>query len=1157
MLNSLVRLRPRLVTSRPPARARFSRSLSPLLSTTSTSPPPPPPPRRATRSIMTISHPSQYKLDAPSPYVVAPPPSSSSSSSSSPLALLDGYERVARDDGPSYAVFTREIQQSPNDDKRYRLIMLENGLEALIIQDDKADKASAAMDVKVGHLSDPEDLQGLAHFCEHLMFMGTEKYPKENDYTEFLTQHSGSSNAFTGMDQTCYFFDVAPDALEPALDRFAQFFIKPSFDPSCTEREANAVHSENSKNLQSDMWRMFQLDKSTSSRDHHAYWRFGTGNKETLWDGPNRRGIDVRARLIDWCDKHYSSNVSKLVVLSKDSLDKTTRLVVDQFSAVKNRNLSPPEFAGSPLTEKELGRTLFVKSVRDSRSLELTFPFPDEQKWYSTKPGGFLSHLIGHEGKGSILSLLKERGWANGMSAGAGNGANGFEFFKIQIDLTQQGLDHYEEIAQLVFAYISLLRTTSPPSEELFKEVAALSRLAFEFKESSSPSNTTSMLSMSMSKPYPRAKLLSAPWLSTEWHPDQVDSLLELMTPDKCRLFVTSQKEVGQRTYGEKEKWYGTEYCVEKTSDKILHSQLTAKDFPGLALPEPNQFVPRDLEIKQKPAEPVDVPARRPLNLENTPTMRLWYKKDDRWWVPRAACFFLFRSPEIDSSAIASVSSRVFTELVRDSLNEYSYDADLAGLSYSFDQQADGILLNADGYNDKLAVLLNVVVERMKNLEIDRKRFDIIVDQIRRLFVNFSLEEPYNHVMIDASHLTQATSYSVPQKLEALLQITPESLREHIDRVLSRVHIEALVHGNMLKHEAIELARSIEQKVVPSGSPSLTRQELESHRALVVPRGRHVYRRVGDNPENPNSAVEQFTYVGDLYDDDKRGLLSLLGHIVSEPLFDVLRAKEQLGYIVSSGPRKSIGFMGLRVIVQSERDCAHVESRIDAFWRQFSTTLRDMTESDFEKYKEAVRQKKLEDHKNLWQESSHLWINIHSGWYDFEQRWRDADNVSKFTKQDLVDFFERHFLSSSSSEEMRRLSVHLESPRLTGEQVSNALERLKPALESSGIDVDDVVKRDDELVQFVQSRPTSRQVVEVIEQLLSKQGEIENRAALTEQVQRSIEASRRTTKTVSEEGENNEPVEEIVDVDEWRSRQERGPFARPVKEYADLFPAKM
>jgi len=101
--------------------------------------------------------------------------------------------------------------------------------------------------------------------------------------------------------------------------------------------------------------------------------------------------------------------------------------------------------------------------------------------------------------------------------------------------------------------------------------------------------------------------------------------------------------------------------------------------------------------------------------------------------------------PEIDSTAISSVSSRLFTELVKDSLNEYSYDADLAGLSYSFEQQGDGILLNADGYNDKLAVLLEVVVKRMKELKVDKKRFDIIVDQVRsplplcQLFANEEL----------------------------------------------------------------------------------------------------------------------------------------------------------------------------------------------------------------------------------------------------------------------------------------------------------------------------------------------------------------------------------------------------------------------------------
>ncbi|GAA6021682.1 hypothetical protein JCM11491_001357 [Sporobolomyces phaffii] len=1093
---------------------------------------------------MTISNPSQYVLDAPSPFVLAPPSSSSSSSPHPPL--LDGYERAPKG---GYSVFTGEIHQSPNDDKSYRLIMLDNGLEALVISDPKADKASAAMDVKVGHLSDPEDLPGLAHFCEHLMFMGTEKYPKENDYTEFLTQHSGSSNAFTGMDQTCYFFDVAPSAFAPALDRFAQFFISPTFDPSCSEREANAVHSENSKNLQSDMWRLFQLDKSTSSRTEHAYWRFGTGNRETLWDAPKRNGVDVRARLIDWCERHYSANLAKLVVLSKDSLDATTQLVVDQFAAVKNRNLSPPDFTGSPLTKDELGRTLFIKSVRDTRSLEFTFPFPDESKWYSTKPGGFLSHLIGHEGKGSILSMLKEKGWANGMSAGAGNGANGFEFFKISIDLTKEGLDHYEEIAQIVFSYISLLRS-NPPGESTFSEISALSQLAFQFKEASSPSNTTSMLSMTMSKPYPRRKLLSAPWLCTEWHPAQVDQLVELLTPEHCRLFVVSQQEVGGRTYGEREQWYGTEYTIEKTSDKILHSRLTARDFPGLHLPEPNQFVPRDLEIKNK-VEPKDgVPARRPLNLTNTPTSRVWYKKDDRWWVPRAACFFLFRSPAVDETAVASVSSRLFTELVRDSLNEYSYDADLAGLSYSFEQQGDGILLNADGYNDKLAVLLRVVVERMKGLKVDPKRFDIIVDQMRRLYVNFALEEPYNHVAIEVSHLTQATSYTIQQKLEALDQITPSSLEAHISLVLSRLHIESLVHGNMLKDDAVSLANSIEAILAPQ---PLAPAELESHRALVVPPGTHRATRVGDNANNSNCAVEQFTYVGDLTDDRLRAKLSVLAHIVSEPLFDVLRAKEQLGYIVSSGPRKSIGFMGLRVIVQSERDARFVESRIDAFWQEFSRTLDAMSEDEFNKYKEAVRAKKLEDHKNLWQESSHLWIHIHSGWYDFEQRWRDADLIQTLTKSDLVDFFKSHFLpsSSSSSSSIRRLSVHLESARLSPEEIAS----LVPTFSELALDP----KPDPAAIaQFATTRPTVDQLVAFATELVDRTGTTAADAnanangEVLARLVREIRALRDRSADVLPEGSH-----AIVDLDEWRQRQERGPIARPVKEYADLFPAKM
>jgi insulysin len=111
---------------------------------------------------------------------------------------------------------------------------------------------------------------------------------------------------------------VHPEALDGALDRFAQFFISPLFDPSCTEREIQAVDSENKRNLQSDTWRLFQLEKSLSSRTH-AYWRFGTGNLDSLWNEPRKNGLEPRTELLKFHRKYYSSNLFKLAIVGKGS----------------------------------------------------------------------------------------------------------------------------------------------------------------------------------------------------------------------------------------------------------------------------------------------------------------------------------------------------------------------------------------------------------------------------------------------------------------------------------------------------------------------------------------------------------------------------------------------------------------------------------------------------------------------------------------------------------------------------------------------------------------------------------------------------------------------------------------------------------------------
>ena len=82
-----------------------------------------------------------------------------------------------------------------------------------MISDETTDKSAAGLDVHIGHMSDPVNLPGLAHFCEHMLFLGTEKFPDENEYSKFLSQHGGSFNAFTSSDHTNYYFDVSPEHL--------------------------------------------------------------------------------------------------------------------------------------------------------------------------------------------------------------------------------------------------------------------------------------------------------------------------------------------------------------------------------------------------------------------------------------------------------------------------------------------------------------------------------------------------------------------------------------------------------------------------------------------------------------------------------------------------------------------------------------------------------------------------------------------------------------------------------------------------------------------------------------------------------------------------------------------------------------------------------
>lgn len=181
--------------------------------------------------------------------------------------------------------------------------------------------------MRVGSALDQKPLYGTAHFLEHMLFMGTDKYPKESEYQDYINSNAGSSNAFTSPTDTNYHFNCSIEGFEGALDRFSQFFITPTLNESSTDREKQAVDSECSQAFQSDAWRLYQIQMGLAN-EGSPFHSFPMGNLQTL----SQEG--VREALLAFHRKWYSANIMKLCVMSRHELEKLEVVVKELFTPV-------------------------------------------------------------------------------------------------------------------------------------------------------------------------------------------------------------------------------------------------------------------------------------------------------------------------------------------------------------------------------------------------------------------------------------------------------------------------------------------------------------------------------------------------------------------------------------------------------------------------------------------------------------------------------------------------------------------------------------------------------------------------------------------------------------------------------------------------------
>ncbi|WP_372870713.1 insulinase family protein [Shewanella sp.] len=871
---------------------------------------------------------------------------------------------------------------SPNDHRQYRYLELDNALRVLLVSDHQASQAAASMAVNVGHFDDPADRPGMAHFLEHMLFLGTEAYPDPGEYHAFINQHGGSNNAWTGTEHTNFFFTINADAFDESLSRFSQFFIAPLFNRELVDRERQAIESEYSLKLKDDVRRVYQVHKETVN-PKHPFSKFSVGNLETLGGNQDK----VREELLAFYRAHYSANLMTLCLVSPDSLDTLEAQTRQYFSAIANSSIVK-QYPSEPLyTNDELGVWVQAIPLKEQKRLTLTFPLPGIDNLYRRKPLTFLSHLLGNESQGSLQAVLKEKGWVNQISAGGGVNGYNFKDYNISIQLTDRGLGKLDEIIRLTFEYLEVIKQTGL-EDWRYRERASLLKLAFRYQEQIKAMDLASHLSINMHH-YGVDDLMFGDYRMDGLDIGECTGLLEQMSLENLRVQLVCQ-ELDTNTQAD---WYHTPYLVRKLTDDERERWAPTGEIDALALPEPNPFIVDDARARPDKSE-----YEVPVVVAEATGYRLWHKKDDEFNVPKGHLFLSLDSEHASADPRTAALTRLYVEMLLDYLTEYTYPAEVAGLNYNIYPHQGGLTLHLSGFTGNQETLLSLLIDKARERNFTQERFDVTKRMLLRSWYNASKAKPISQLFTSLTVTLQRRSYEPQRMAQVLESCTLEDLHNHVRAFYEKIYLEGLVYGDWLTDEAKALAVRLSHILSLVSSPSD-----ESARELVNLTGKGtVLRELSINHQD--SAIIVY-YQSPSATPEKMALFALMNHTMSSTFFHELRTEQQLGYMVGTGYLPLNRHPGMIFYVQSpSAGPQQLLEAIDEFIADFSYAVMQITNEQWEVTKIGLINQVMEHDANLKTRGQRYWVSVGNKDYGFDQRESVVAEIEKLTRADLIKF---------------------------------------------------------------------------------------------------------------------------------------------------------
>ena len=669
------------------------------------------------------------------------------------------------------------VNKSPNDDREYAAITLDNGLQVLMVSDSETEKSAAALSVGVGAFSDPMDFQGMAHYLEHMLFMGSESFPEPDGYMNFAAENGGSSNAYTSSEITNYMITIENQAFSEALHRLSEFFSAPILDPDYIQKEKNAVNAEWSMRRESEMRSIYRLQRQLLGE--HPANRFTIGNLETLADTETRQ---LHPATVQFFEQYYSANLMALVLISPLSIAEMEVLASQYFSLIPNNEVEKPKVAYELDFSEVAGKLIHFKPQRDLREMRVSYIIDNNQDQWRSKPGEYLGYVIGSEMPGAPAGKLKELGLISELYTSSYESLYGnYGTFDINVELTPQGMQRREEIYDVITGYIELLRRDGV-DDRYVEEYRQSLQNRFTFLEKTDDFSYAASLAAAM-QDYPIENVIDAPYRFDSFNQEAVDTLLAQLVPERSNVWFISQQEPADQEL----EFYVAPHSVEDWVPRDKAEALALVERLELSLPSQNALLPERFDIKAPPidATPVQV-------AEN---VTFWLKGSENFeGLPKG-----FARVQINTSAaFGDVSNAMYLALWESLYNlkqaRLATEASVAGMSLSM-SSGSGVSVTMSGFTDKQPELLARALAGLR-VEVTELEFSQALERYLRSIENAKRAFPYTRLSPLLGLLTREGQYTDSALALAASEASLADFNAFVDSTLSGSHVRGFFYGN-------------------------------------------------------------------------------------------------------------------------------------------------------------------------------------------------------------------------------------------------------------------------------------------------------------------------------------------------------------------------